>query len=117
MIPCCGGILKILLGVPREGEFGNGTFVFFCLFVARSVKFYSHHFFSQPACSAQDHSFDTPGEDVIFSMVVCLDSGYFDPTIDVQIGAVESRMDFSIGVEVSSPKPNSINSTLFFFSS
>ena len=53
---------------------------------------------SSPSCSRQDHTHDTPGEDIIFSMTICLDSGYFDPTIDVVVGALNARTDFSIDV-------------------
>ena len=43
---------------------------------------------SAPSCSQQDHTINTPGEDIIFSMAICLDSSYFDPTIDVVVGAL-----------------------------
>ena len=43
---------------------------------------------SAPSCSQQDHTYNTPGEDIIFSMAICLDSSYFDPTIDVVVGAL-----------------------------
>ena len=53
---------------------------------------------SAPSCSQQDHTYNTPGEDIIFSMAICLDSSYFDPTIDVVVGALDARTDFSVDV-------------------